>query len=69
MNVEVGDLVFAYAYRGEVKDAVIGVVCRVYPGKSELGWEMVSVWTPAGFELLPSISCAVICKKNKPTCI
>jgi len=64
-KIQIGDLVFAFAYRGPTNSALIGIVCVRYPKKKNSGgWDMLSVFTPNGYELVPEESCRVIARKS-----
>ena len=63
-KIQIGDLVFAFAYRGPSNSALIGIVCVRYPKKNGVGWNMLSVFTPNGYELVPEESCRVIARKS-----
>jgi len=64
-KLEIGDLVFAFAYRGEVNSALIGVVVRISPPSDySLTSEEVTVFTPNGFERVRKESCKIISKRK-----
>ncbi len=65
-SLEIGDLVFAYAYRGPVSSALIGVVVKLTPDVARRKtFTMVTVFTSNGFERVPKNSCRIISKLKK----
>tara|TARA_E500000331_G_scaffold263199_1_gene254179 strand:+ start:857 stop:1087 length:231 start_codon:yes stop_codon:yes gene_type:complete len=67
-RLEIGDLVFACAYRGPASSAaaMVGVVVKLSPDiVRKKAFTMVTVFTSNGFEQVPKNSCQIISKLKK----
>jgi hypothetical protein len=66
IKLEIGDLVFAFTYRGAVNSALVGVVVRIPPeADAKAVSAEITVFTPNGFEQVRKESCQIISKRNK----
>tara|TARA_B100000945_G_scaffold111874_1_gene88634 strand:+ start:78 stop:287 length:210 start_codon:yes stop_codon:yes gene_type:complete len=64
-KLEIGDLVFAFRYQGEVNSATVGIVLKLCRrANPRTAWTEVTIFTANGYEKVHKRSCKLISKRR-----
>ena len=64
-ELEIGDLVFAFRYRGVVNSATVGIVLKLSRrANPRAAWTEVTLFTADGYETVAKRSCKIISKRR-----